>query len=110
MFCKKFQMQDDSQYIVPTAALLSQVKNYASLKFAVSEIATILLLDPEQLRRQITSPADPFHQAYESGKLESQVKYREKIRVKAEEGQTWAITLLEKWEKKQLEEELGGHA
>lgn len=101
-------MQEGS-HIIADGGMLAEVRRYASLKFSISEIATILLLDPEQLRRQILSPSDPLHAAYESGKLESQLKYREKIKAKAEEGQAWAITILEHWSRQQLEEELGGN-
>ena len=102
-------MQEGS-HIVADGGMLAEVRRYASLKFSISEIATILLLDPEQLRRQILSPSDPLHVAYESGKLQSQVKYREKILAKAEEGHSWAIGILEHWAALQLEEELGGYA
>lgn len=102
-------MQEGS-HIVADGGMLAEVRHYASLKFSISEIATILLLDPEQLRRQILSPSDPLHVAYESGKLLSQVKYREKILEAADGGHSWAIGILEHWAAQQLEEELGGYA
>lgn len=103
-------MQKKSLYILPNDEILAQIENYASMKFSISEIATLLHLDYEQLRRQIAAPADPIRSAYEAGKLKGQLKYREKIRLKAEEGEVWAISILERWEKKQLEEELGVYA
>lgn len=101
--------KEESAIILPTPELVADVRKYASLKFSLSEIATLLQLDLEQLRRQCLAPAGALHSAYEAGKLESQLKYREKIKAAAEKGQAWAIAILEHWGRQQLEEELGGN-
>ena len=102
-------MQSQPTIIVADQETLRQVREYASLKFTITEIATMLFLDAEQLRRQINAPG-ALHDAYEAGKLESQIKYRQKVKEKAEAGDSWAIALLEHWAAQQLEEELGGYA
>jgi len=85
---------------------LKNVEHWAELKFSLSEIATMLLIDVVQLRLAIQDPKSDISLAYNAGKLKSQVKRREVILEAANKGAEWAINLLDKYEIHQKEDEL----
>ena len=85
---------------------LKNVEHWAELKFSLSEIATMLLIDVVQLRLAIQDPKSDISLAYNAGKLNSQVTRREVILKAANRGAEWAINLLDKYEIHQKEDEL----
>lgn len=108
-FAIYMDMKEMKTYTIADSELCSKVRHYASLRYTISEIATLLMFPVEELRMRVSNPNDPLALAYKSGRLESQTKYREAVRKKAEDGSAWAIAVIEGWEMRQLEEELGCH-
>ena len=102
-------MIEDNTIILLSDEALQQIKHLSSLGYTISQIAIIMMIPVDELRRRIANPNDDASMAYYSGKLESQEKYRMKVRDSAEKGCEWAINLIEKWNQEQLEEELGCH-
>lgn len=102
-------MTGDLDITLLSAEALKQIKHLSSLRYTISQIATIMMIPVEELRRRIANPDDAVSMAYHSGKLESQEVYRRKVKESAEKGCEWAIILIEKWNQDQLEEELGCH-
>ncbi len=85
---------------------LQTIEHYAELKFSLSEIATMLMVDVCQLRVAIQDPKSDISMCYNSGKLKSQIKRREAILKAANNGAEWAINLLDRYEMHQTEDEL----
>lgn len=85
---------------------LEDIEHWAELKFSLSEIATMLIIDVKQLRLSIQDPKSDISLAYNAGKLKSQIKRREIILKEAEIGEEWAINMLDKYEINQKEDEL----
>lgn len=85
---------------------LEHIKHWAELKFSLSEIATMLMIDIMELRMALQNPKSDIALAYNAGKVSSQIKRREKILELAEQGNEWAIKILDGYEVKQTEEEL----
>jgi len=85
---------------------LKNLEHYAELKFSLSEIATMLLIDVVQLRLAIQDPKSDISLAYNAGKLKSQIKRREAVLKAANNGAEWAINLLDQYEIRQKEDEL----
>lgn len=102
-------MDDMKTYTIPDDDLCGQIRYLASLRYTISEIATILLIPADELRMRFANPKDPLACAYKAGKTESQAIYRQRVKKAAEDGQAWAILIIEGWERRQLEEELGCH-
>ena len=75
-------------------------------KFSLSEIATMLMINIMELRMALQNPKSDIALAYNAGKVSSQIKRREKILELAEQGNEWAIKILDGYEVKQTEEEL----
>lgn len=92
-----------------TENVCEQIREYASLRYTISQIAIMMGIDVEELRMKISDKDSVISRAYHAGILDSQRKYRESIKKKAESGCVWAITIIEKWERQQKEEELGGY-
>lgn len=89
-----------------TAEDLEHIKHWAELRFSLSEIATMLMVDVIELRMALQNPKSDIALAYNAGKVASQIKRREKILELAEQGNEWAIKILDGYEVKQTEEEL----
>ena len=85
---------------------LSELKHYAELRYSISQIATMLRVDPGDLRIAIQGGNNDIAEAYNAGKTKSSVARRELILAMANKGQEWAVKLLDKYEKDQLEDEL----
>ena len=85
---------------------LEHIKHWAELKFSLSEIATMLMIDIMELRMALQNPKSDIALAYNAGKLKSQVARREVILKAANRGAEWAINLLDKYEIHQKEDEL----
>ncbi len=102
-------MDDMKTFTIPDDDLCGKIRYLASLRYTISEIATILLMPADELRLRFANPKDPLACAYKAGKVESQAKYRCRVKKAAEDGESWAISIIEGWERRQLEEELGCH-
>lgn len=85
---------------------LEKLQHYAELRYSLTEIATMLMVDVGQLRLAILNPKCDIAQAYTAGKLISSVQRRETILEAANKGAEWAIKLLDKYEIDQKEDEL----
>ncbi len=85
---------------------MENIRHWAELKFSISEIATMLMVDVAELRIALQDPKSDVAISYNAGKVSSQVKRREKILELAEQGNEWAIKILDGYEIKQTEEEL----
>ena len=85
---------------------LDHIKHWAELKFSISEIATMLMVDVVEIRMALQDQKSDIAIAYNAGKVYSQIKRREKILELAEKGNEWAIKILDGYEVKQTEEEL----
>jgi IS30 family transposase len=85
---------------------LDHIKHWAELKFSISEIATMLMVDVVEIRMALQDQKSDIAIAYNAGKVSSQIKRREKILELAEKGNEWAIKILDGYEVKQTEEEL----
>ena len=85
---------------------LKNIEHWAELKFSLSEIATMLMVDVGQLRLAMQTPPSDIAIAYNAGKLKSMVQRRETILKAANKGAEWAIELLDKYEIHQREDEL----
>ena len=82
------------------------IQHWAELRFSISEIATMLMVDVVELRMALQDPRSDTSIAYNAGKVSSQIKRREKILELANNGNEWAIKILDGYEVKQTEEEL----
>ena len=89
-----------------TAADLENIRHYAELRYSIIEIASMLLVDVGQLRMAMQNPRSDVALAYNSGKLLSSVKRREKIFELAELGEEWAIKQMDRYEAEQKEADL----
>lgn len=85
---------------------LSELEHYAELRYSISQIATMLRVDVSDLRMAIQCSNNNIAEAYNAGKLKSSVARREVILGMANKGEEWAVKLLDKYEKDQLEDEL----
>jgi hypothetical protein len=85
---------------------LENIRHWAELRFSLSEIATMLMVDMSELRLALQNPKSDISIAYNSGKVSSQIKRREKLLELANAGNEWAIKILDGYEVKQTEEEL----
>lgn len=97
------------RHVVLDAANLGQIKKLASLKYSPLQIALMLEIPVVDFRLMLADTDSPASHAYRSGKLESTIAYRNRVRVEAEAGEEWAINMLEKWEIQQKEDEFGCH-
>lgn len=89
-----------------TDADYQDIEHWATLRFSISQIATMLNVDVSELRLAIQNPHSAFARAYNSGKLKSSIKRREKLLEMAENGSIWAIETLDGYERNQREDEL----
>lgn len=85
---------------------LENIRHWAELKYSISQIATMLMLDVAELRMALQDQKSQIAMAYNAGKLEGQITRREAVLKAANNGAEWAIKILDGWEKNQTEEEL----
>lgn len=85
---------------------LNQLESLASLKFTISEIELMFHIPPGALRRSIANEESLEHQRYIAGKLISQLTYRQSVQKAANNGEDWAIKIMEDWGMKQNEEDM----
>lgn len=88
---------------------INKVREYAKLRYTLTEIAIMVNVPLDEVMLRMQNHSDPFYTAYMGGKLESQQAYREAVLKAAENGEEWASFIIEKWNIKQREEELGCH-
>ena len=85
---------------------LENIKHWAELRYTLSQIATMLMVDVAELRLAIQDPKSDIALAYNAGKLQSSIKRREKLLEMANSGSEFAIKILDSYEVDQIEEEL----
>lgn len=85
---------------------LENIKHWAELRYTLSQIATMLMVDVAELRLAIQDPNSDIALAYNAGKLQSSIKRREKLLEMANTGSEFAIKILDGYEVDQIEEEL----
>lgn len=85
---------------------LENIKHWAELRYTLSQIATMLMVDVAELRLALQNPKSDIALAYNAGKLQSTIKRREKLLDMANRGSEFAIKLLDRYEANQTEEEL----
>lgn len=85
---------------------LENIRHWAELKYSISQIATMLMLDVAELRMALQDQKSQIAMAYNAGKLEGQITRREAVLKAANNGAEWAIKIMDGWEKQQTEEEL----
>lgn len=88
---------------------LSDLRKLAALRYTLSEIAIMLGVSVSALRLRMTDNTSPEYLAYTAGCLDSEIVYRDRVRIEAERGEEWAIKMLEKWKVSQLSDQLGCH-
>lgn len=91
----------------PTAEDLQNVSKLSMLRYPIVKIALALGVPAGEFRRLLAVTDGPLAQAYYSGKLQSELTYREKVRQMAERGEEWAVKMVEHWEMEQAKQELG---
>lgn len=91
----------------PTPADLETVTKLSMLRYPVRKIALFLAVPEREFRRLLAFPETPLAQAYHSGKIQSELAYRDKVRQQAERGEEWAIKIIERWGMEQTKQELG---
>lgn len=91
----------------PTADDLQNVNKLAMLRYPIRKIALSIGVPESEFRRQLTIADTPLSQTYHSGKIQSELTYRNKVREMAERGEEWAIKIIERWAMDQTKEELG---
>ena len=85
---------------------LENIKHWAELRYTLSQIATMLMVDVAELRLAIQDRKSDIALAYNAGKLQSSIKRREKLLEMANNGSEFAIKILDSYEVDQIEEEL----
>ena len=85
---------------------LENIRHWAELKYSLSQIATMLMVDVADLRLALQDPKSDVAMAYNAGKLQSSIKRREKLLEMANSGSEFAIKILDSYEVDQIEEEL----
>lgn len=85
---------------------LENIRHWAELRYTLSQIATMLMVDVAELRLAIQDPKSDIALAYNAGKLQSSIKRREKLLEMANNGSKFAIKILDSYEVDQIEEEL----
>lgn len=93
-----------------TKEQLQTIKSLAALRYTITQIALMLEIQVSSFRKEMMNIDSEIYKAYTSGKLESQINYRNTVKKLAESGEPWAIHLIEKWDIAQNEEELGCHS
>jgi len=58
---------------------LKQLEANARLMFSIAEIALIIMLPVEQLKKRIDDAATPEHASFHKGRLEAEAKIRQSI-------------------------------
>lgn len=91
----------------PTAEDLQNVNKLAMLRYPIRKIALSIGVPESEFRRQLTIADTPLSQSYHSGKIQSELTYRDKVSRMAERGEEWAIKIIERWAMDQTKEELG---
>lgn len=85
---------------------LENIRHWAELRYTLSQIATMLMVDVAELRLAIQDRKSDIALAYNAGKLQSSIKRREKLLEMANNGSEFAIKILDSYEVDQIEEEL----
>ena len=85
---------------------LENIKHWAELRYTLSQIAIMLMVDVAELRLAIQDRKSDIALAYNAGKLQSSIKRREKLLEMANNGSEFAIKILDSYEVEQIEEEL----
>lgn len=85
---------------------LENIRHWAELRYTLSQIATMLMVDVAELRLAIQDQKSDIALAYNAGKLQSSIKRREKLLEMANNGSEFAIKILDSYEVDQIEEEL----
>lgn len=93
----------------PTPNDLENIRKLAALKYTASAICLALDIPGAEFRRHLAIEDDPVAKAYNAGRIEGTIEYRQRVMVAAARGEEWAVALAEKWTKEQLEDELGCH-
>lgn len=91
----------------PTADDVENVRALSLLHYKLSDIALILEVPEDEMRRHITIQDSPVFKAYHRGRLESEHNVRTRVTQAAERGEEWAIKQTEAWDRERLKEELG---
>ncbi|MBR6457814.1 MAG: AAA family ATPase [Bacteroidales bacterium] len=91
----------------PTPSDLDSIRKMSALRFPFSSIALGLEVPVSEVARLLNTPGNSAYEAYQAGKVESEILYRDRIRRAAEAGDIEAIKVLEEWAKNQRKEELG---
>lgn len=94
---------------IPSEAELQQVSDLANLRYPISKISIIMRIPIREFCRQVSVPGNPVEQAYQRGKLSSEIKYRQSVKEQAEKGIQWAVEMVQLWDIEQKKEELGLH-
>lgn len=82
------------------------IEHWAALRYSISQIALMLNIDIAELRMAMQNPSSEVARRYNSGKLKSSIKRREKLLEMAEKGSIWAMQTLDGYEVNQREDEL----
>jgi hypothetical protein len=77
------------------------IEEYASLFFTVDEIAMLIDVDTQELRREIKSNKTDAAKAYYRGKLKTQIELRRQTLEFAKKGSPQAETAMTEYLKKQ---------
>lgn len=101
--------KEDVSIVVLLEKQLQDLRKLAALRYTISEIALMLDVPVEALRLRMTDRASPEYRAYAAGCLESEIPHRDRVRKEAENGEEWAIRMIEKWKTAQQADELGCH-
>ena len=89
-----------------TESDFENIEHWAALRYSISQIATMLNVDISEFRMIMQNPSSELAIRYNSGKLKSSIKRREKLVEMAENGSIWAMQTLDGYEKDQREDEL----
>lgn len=89
-----------------TESDFENIEHWAALRYSISQIATMLNVDISEFRMIMQNPSSELARRYNSGKLKSSIKRREKLMEMAESGSIWAMQTLDGYEKDQREDEL----
>lgn len=70
---------------------IAQIKSYAAIYLKISDMATILGVNAEELRMEIANRNTPASQAYNAGKVASKVKLLHQEMLLAQVGSPLAV-------------------
>ena len=85
--------------------VIDQIEEYASLFLTIDEIALLLDLDANALRREILHGGSPIAKAYQKGKLMTIVEVRRQTVFFAKKGSPQAADLIKDYISNQIQNE-----